>query len=251
MLIVERDGPVQRIKLNRPEVRNAINDELIAELSDEFAALPPEIRVVVLSGEGKAFCAGGDLQWMRRAAAYTEDENIQDAIRLGMLFEAIAHCRAAVITQIHGAAFGGGCGLVAASDIAIAAGGSLFSFSEAKLGLIPATISQFVIPKIGAGNARALYVTAEAFDADRALAIGLVHEVHSLESLEGAVETKIAAILRNGPEAVTESKKMVLDPPADLPESAKRLALRRASDEGREGVSAFLEKRPATFVVER
>lgn len=251
MLIVETEGPVQRIRLNRPDVRNAFNDELIDELAEEFASLRAEVRVVVLSGEGKSFCAGGDLQWMRKAAAYTEDQNIADALRLARLFDAIATCRALTIAQVHGAAFGGGAGLVASVDVALAAEGTLFAFSEVRLGLIPATISRYVIPKIGPGHARALFATGEAFDASTALRIGLVHGVVQMAELTGAVEEKIQAVLRCGPEAVAEAKLMTLQPTLDMGDAARRLALRRASDEGREGVAAFLDKRPASFVVER
>lgn len=251
MLIVETDGPVHRIRLNRPDVRNAFNDELILELSDEFAALRKEVRVVVISGEGKSFCAGGDLQWMRKAAAYTEDQNIEDAIHLAKLFEAVANCHALTIAQVHGAAFGGGCGLVAAADVAVAAEGTLFSFSEVRLGLIPATISRYVIPKIGQGNARAYFATGEAFGTDTALRMGLIHAAASPENLEAAVEEKVKCTLRNGPESVHEAKRLVHDGDLSLEEAAKRLALRRASDEGREGVAAFLDKRPASFVVDR
>jgi enoyl-CoA hydratase/carnithine racemase len=250
MLIVETEGPVHRIRINRPDVRNAFNDELISELSEEFSVLPKSVRVVVLSGEGKAFCAGGDLQWMRKAAAYTEDQNVEDAIRLAKLFEAVASCHALTIAQIHGAAFGGGCGLVAAADVAVAAEGSLFAFSEVRLGLIPATISRLVIPKIGAGNARAFFATGEAFGADVALRMGLVHYVAPLENLAEAVNERVRSVLRNGPEAVFESKRLAMEPLLSREDAARRLAFRRASDEGKEGVAAFLDKRTASFVVE-
>ena len=153
MLIVT-PGPVLRVTLNRPEVRNAFNDELIARLADTFAGITKETRAVVIAGEGEAFCAGGDLEWMKKASGYTHEENQRDATRLARLFRAIAECPAVVIARVSGPAFGGGCGLVAASDIAIASDDSKFAFSEVRLGLIPATISPFVIPKIGAGHAR-------------------------------------------------------------------------------------------------
>jgi enoyl-CoA hydratase/carnithine racemase len=229
MLNVESKGPVTFLTLARPEVRNALNDELIVGLTRAFHDLPEGTRVVVLRGEGKAFCAGGDLEWMRRAAAYTEQQNIDDAIRLANLFESITSCPAVVVAQVHGATFGGGCGLVAACDVAIAAQGALFAFSEVRLGLVPATISPFVIAKVGAGHARALFTTGEPFDAARALLVGLVHEVVTPEVLETAVEQKIASILKNGPSAVAASKAICMAPPLRKQASAKLLARARAA----------------------
>jgi len=250
MLDVVSKGPVVHLVLNRPEVRNALNAELIAALNTALTSLPPGTRVVILRGEGKTFCAGGDLNWMREAANYTEDENRRDATEIGRLFSNVANCPAAVIAQVHGAAFGGGAGLVAAADITVAAEESLFSFSEARLGLIPATISGFVVDKIGPGHARALFATAEAFDARRAYEIGLVHACVPREELDAAVQAKVAHVLKNGPLAVEKSKRLVLDAPIPLGECVNRLAEARASEEGREGVAAFLEKRPASFVAE-
>lgn len=247
MLSVAQSGPVLRVVLNRPEVRNAFNDELIAALSDAFLNLPTGVRCVVLSGEGKAFSAGGDLEWMRRAAAYTQEQNAQDALKLARLFQAIVTCPAVVIAKVHGAAFGGGCGLVAASDVAVCEAETKFAFSEVRLGLLPATISSFVIPKIGAGHARALFSTGEAFGAERALRIGLVHEVAGAESLEGTVEAKVQAVLVSGPDACAKAKRIAAEPPLAIEAAAMLLAEARASDEGREGVAAFLEKRPARW----
>lgn len=251
MLEVAPNGSILEVTLNRPEVRNALNDELIANLAEIFQALPAGTRVVKLRGEGKAFCAGGDLNWMQRAAAYTEEENRRDAMVLGNLFTAIAECPAAVVVQVHGAAFGGGAGLVAAADVAVASEGTLFSFSEARLGLIPATISKFVIDKIGAGHARALFATAEPFDARRAYEIGLVHGCVPSDHLESIVEEKVAHVLKNGPLAVAASKKLVLEAPLSMAECVDRLAKARSGPEGKEGVAAFLEKRKASFVEER
>ncbi len=241
-------GPVMRIVLNRPEVRNAFNDELIAMLSDAFASVGKGTRAVVISGEGEAFCAGGDLEWMRKASGYTPEQNQRDALRLARLFRSIAECPAVVIARVSGPAFGGGCGLVAAADIAIASSDSKFAFSEVRLGLIPATISPFVIPKIGAGHARALFTTGEAFGADHAFRIGLVHEVVEQEGLDAAVERKLKLIFSAGPEAVHQAKRLVRDHPLSLDEAAKRLADARSGKEGAEGVAAFLEKRKAGFV---
>lgn len=248
MLNVESRGSVMTLTLNRPEVRNAFNDELIAALSKSFIELPPSVRVVVIRGEGPGFCAGGDLEWMRKASSYTEEQNYEDALKLAQLFRAIVECPAVVISLVHGAAFGGGCGLVAASDIAIARSDAKFSFSEVKLGLIPATISPFVLAKIGHGHARALFTSGEPFDAEKALRIGLVHEI--ADDLNAAVNFKIKHILMSGPSAVTASKRLAVDDDLNLETTARRLARARAGDEGKEGVAAFLEKRKASFVEE-
>lgn len=249
MLRVEPDGPLLRVTLNRPEVKNAFNDELIGELYKTFIGIKlGETRAVILSGEGDAFCAGGDLQWMKKAASYTEEQNYEDALRLANLFQAMVNCPAVIIARVQGAAFGGGCGLVAASDVAIAGPKALFAFSEVRLGLVPATISPFVIPKIGNGHARALFATGEAFGPEHALRIGLVHEV--AEDLDTAVYKKVKAILAAGPHAVAESKKLGNGDPLSLELASRLLARQRASDEGKEGVSAFLEKRKASFFSE-
>lgn len=251
MLRIRDEEPVLRLELNRPEVRNAFNDELIAQLTHAFADLAKTKRAVVISGEGKGFCAGGDLEWMRKAASYSEQENFDDAMRLGRLFQAVVDCPAIVIAQVHGAAFGGGCGLVACADVAICEPEAKFAFSEVRLGLLPATISPFVIPKIGAGNARALFTTGEAFGAERALRIGLVHEVVRLDELYSAVQAKVEAVLSSGPEACAKAKQVALGGFGSLEEAARALAKARAGEEGREGVAAFLEKRKASFVVSR
>lgn len=247
MLRIEADGPVLRVTLDRPEVRNAFNEELIEALSDTFSTVGAHARVVVLAGEGKAFCAGGDLEWMRKAANYTEEQNFEDAMKLARLFQAVAECPALVIARVHGACFGGGCGLVAAADVAISAPDALFAFSEVRLGLIPGTISTYVIPKIGPGHARALFATGEAFGADRALRIGLVHEVGELDEL---VQAKVKQGLSIGPKAVTESKRLVRESPMPVEATARRLAGARGGDEAKEGLAAFLEKRKASFVVD-
>jgi methylglutaconyl-CoA hydratase len=252
MLRAESSGPILRLTLDRPEVRNAFNDELIDRLSTAFRELPDGTRAVILASEGPGFCAGGDLEWMRKAAAYSEDENVRDALRLARLFKSIAECPAVVIARIQGAAYGGGCGLVAAADVAVASADAKFAFSEVKLGLIPATISPFVIAKIGQGHARALFTTGEAFGADRALRIGLVHEVvDSVVDLDEAVDRKVSAVLSSGPEAIKSVKSLMGHGDLSLDECARRLARARASTEGREGVAAFLEKRKASFVVNR
>ncbi len=250
MLRVESDGPLLKVTLNRPEVKNAFNDELIAQLYETFSAITlGSARAVILAGEGDAFCAGGDLQWMKKAAGYTEEENYQDALKLARLFQAMVNCPAPIIARVQGAAFGGGCGLVAASDVAIAGPKALFAFSEVKLGLVPATISPFVIPKIGFGHARALFATGEAFGAEHAFRIGLVHD--AAEDLDGAVDKKLKAILSAGPHAVAKAKHLGWSAPLELETAARLLASVRAGDEAKEGIGAFLEKRKANFVVSR
>jgi len=248
MLSAEMRGSVLHLTLDRPEVRNAFNDELISQLTIAFTHLDPAVRAVVLAGNGPAFCGGGDLNWMRKAAAYTEDQNYEDALKLAQLFQAIVSCPALVIARVHGPAFGGGCGLVAAADVGVASTEAKFSFSEVKLGLIPATISPFVVDKIGRGHARALFTTGEAFGPDKALRIGLVHEVVAPNELDTAVAAKVKAVLSGGPSAVATSKRLATESPLPIEESARRLARARASEEGREGVAAFLEKRRAAFV---
>ncbi|MBS1715031.1 MAG: enoyl-CoA hydratase/isomerase family protein [Armatimonadetes bacterium] len=250
MLKTERDGSVLRLTLARPDVRNAFNDELIAALTSAFRDVDDSTRVVVLAGEGKSFCAGGDLEWMRKAAGYTEEQNVEDAMRLAGLFQSMVDCPAVVIARIHGAAFGGGCGLVAASDVAIVGRSALFCFSEVRLGLIPATISNFVLPKIGNGNARWLFTTAEAFGPETALRIGLVHDVVDDDALDEGVANRVASVLKCGPQAVAKAKKLSVEGPYPLERSARELAVARAGAEGQEGVGAFLEKRPATYVVD-
>lgn len=250
MLNVEWEGPVARITLQRPEVRNALSDHLIAALTEAFRNLPPTVRAVVLTGDGSAFCAGGDLEWMRRAAAYTTEQNYEDALKLAQLFEAIATCKAVVIARVNGHAFGGGAGLVAACDVAVSTDSALFSFSEVKLGLIAATISRHVLPKIGAGHARALFATGEVFSAHYAEKIGLVHTVTGPGELDGAIQSKLKAILAAGPDAAHASKMLAQQPPMEMEAGARMLAERRATEEAREGISAFLEKRKASFVVE-
>lgn len=251
MLQAETRGSVRFLTLDRPEVRNAFNDELIALLSKSVRQAEDDgIRVAVIKGNGKAFCAGGDLNWMKKAAGYSEEENRQDALKLAKLMKAIAESPVLFITQVHGACFGGGCGLVAAGDVCLAAEGTLFAFSEVKLGLVPATISTFVLPKIGGGHARALFTTGEVFDADRAMRIGLANDVVPSEQLEARVSRSIEAALAAGPSALAYCKALAQSAPPTPEEGAAMLARFRASEEGREGVTAFLDKRPASFVQE-
>ena len=243
MLIAEREGAILNLTLNRPEVRNAFNAELIAALTASFSDITTSDRVVVIRGNGEAFCAGGDLNWMREAADQSFDENAADARQLYDLFEAIATCPALVVAQVHGACFGGGCGIVAASDVVVADAGTKFAFSEVRLGLVPATISPFVLPKIGAGHARALFATGAIFDAERAQRIGLVHEIGGGDLVAKIVKNQLAV----GPLAAASSKRLAMNAPLNRAAAADLLAETRAGDEAREGIGAFLEKRKATF----
>jgi len=250
MLNAELNVPILRLTLDKPEVRNAFNDELIKALTTVFESVSPDVRTIILRASPPAFCGGGDLQWMQKAADYTEEENYEDALKLAKLFQLIVNCPPVVICAVEGAAFGGGCGLVAASDVAIATPNATFAFSEVRLGLIPATIAPIVVPKIGAGNARYLFTTGETFGAEVALRIGLIHEIVAPENLQEAINVKISSVLRNGATTIVEARKLALEQPLTSEESAHRLAAARASEEGREGVGAFLQKRKANFVAE-
>ena len=254
-LRVERRGIAAWVTLARPDVHNAFNAALIAELHTAFERLSSDdtLRAVVLAGEGRNFCAGADLNWMGASLAYTRDENVEDALKMSDMFRAINDCRHPVIGRIQGAALGGGAGLTAVCDIAIAAEDSRFGFTEARLGITPAVISQFVVPKIGPGAARALFVTAERFDAQRALAIGLVHQVVPATGLDEAVTATIRAIGQSGPAGVRAAKLLARDILALSHDEARAttaatIADLRVSPEGQEGIRAFLEKRRATWV---
>jgi methylglutaconyl-CoA hydratase len=245
-LRAERDGSVYRITLTKPDRRNAFDAELISELTEAFAFIG-DARAVVLSGEGPSFCAGADVEWQRSSIDLTYDENVEDAMRLYEMCEAIDTCPAPVIARVHGYALGGGSGLVACSDIAVAAPDAVFGFSEVRLGIIPAVISPFVLPKIGAA-ARRYFLTGERFDAEAALRIGLVHEV--AEDPDAVVDELVDAILSGGPEAIRAAKLLIRDRPSGE-ETARIAADRRTSDEGQEGLRAFLDRRSASFVARR
>ena len=240
----ERDGPLLRITLARPERRNAFDAALIAELREAFADVG-DARAVVLAGDGPSFCAGADVEWMRSSIDLGHDENVEDARRLRQMLEAIDQCPAPVVARVQGHALGGGCGLVACADIAVAATDAQFAFSEVKLGIIPATISPFALAKIGPSAARRYFVTGERFGADVALRIGLVHEV--ADDLDHALDAVVEELLTAGPEAARHAKRLVLDRP-DGPETEQRIAERRTSEEGQEGLRAFLEKRSPGWV---
>ncbi len=238
-LQVERDGPILRVTLARPDRRNAFDADLIRELAEAFVDVG-RVRAVVLAGEGASFSAGADVDWMRSSVDLSTEENVADANALRRMLEAIDGCPAPVVARVQGHALGGGAGLVAAADIAIAARDAVFAFSEVKLGIIPAVISPFALAKIGPGAARRYFLTGERFDAETALRIGLVHEV--ADDLDGAVERVLEELLSAGPQAVRWAKRLVRERP-DGPETARWIAERRASDEGQEGLRAFLDKR--------
>jgi methylglutaconyl-CoA hydratase len=236
-LRVERDGDVLRVTLARPERRNAFDAALIAELAEAFVDVG-RTRAVVLAGEGASFSAGADVDWMRSSADLSFDENVADANALRRMLESIDRCPAPVVARVQGHALGGGAGLVAAADIAIASTDAQFAFSEVKLGIIPAVISPFA--KIGQGAARRYFLTGERFDAETALRIGLVHEVAA--DLDAAVDRVVGELLSAGPKAARWAKRLIQERP-EGPETARWIADRRTSDEGQEGLRAFLEKR--------
>jgi enoyl-CoA hydratase/carnithine racemase len=237
-LRVERDGHVLRITLARPQRRNAFDAALIAELTEAFADVG-DTRAVVLAGEGESFCAGADVDWQRSAIDLSYDENVEDAMRLYRMCQTIDGCAAPVVARVQGYALGGGSGLVACADIAIAAPDAVFGFSEVKLGIIPAVVSPFVLPKIGA-HARRYFLTGERFGSDTALRIGLVHKV--AEDLDAAVEGVVAELLTSGPQAVREAKRLLAARPVGQ-QTAEIAARLRAGEEGQEGLRAFLDKR--------
>ena len=249
-LLLERDGPAARVVLNRPVLHNALNDVLIGEVRDAFRALAADegVRVVLLTGAGLSFCAGADLGWMQAAVNYSVDENLDDALNLVAMLDAVESCPKPVIARVNGAALAGGAGLVAACDIAVAVETARFGFTEARLGLVPATISPYVVRKIGESHARALFLTAERFEAARAVAIGLVHQSVPPEDLDGAVERTLRNVLAGGPRAQAENKALLAGIRRREGESlgrftAETIARLRTSPEGQEGLRAFLEKR--------
>jgi methylglutaconyl-CoA hydratase len=250
------DAGVLRVTLNRPEVHNAFNRDLIDELHTAFEAIRDAVgkaRAVVLSGAGPSFCAGADVGWMRASVEFTEEENVADALRMAHMLDSIDRCPVPVIARVHGAALGGGVGLIAACDIAIASDDTRFAFSEAKLGIVPAVISTFVLPKIGQGNARALFLTGQRFEAERALSIGLVHEVVPEAELDAAVERVVREIRSSAPHAVDAAKRLLaavegLDRDHAIQLTAETIANVRAGAEGQEGLRAFLEKRKPGWV---
>jgi methylglutaconyl-CoA hydratase len=239
-LRVEREGPVLNVTLARPERRNAFDAELIGELTEAFADVG-DARAVVLAGEGESFCAGADVDWQRSAIELDFDENVEDALRLYRMLETIDSCPAPVVARIQGYCLGGGCGLAACADVAIAATDAIFGFSEVKLGIVAAVISPFALERIGGGAARRYFLTGERFDAEIALQIGLVHEV--APALDETVERVVRELLSSGLVAAREAKALIRRRSRDPEELAQLAARLRTSDEGQEGLRAFLEKR--------
>ena len=250
-LDIHIEGHVAKVFLNRPEVRNAFNDGVITELAETFTRLgqDPGVRAIVLGGHGKAFCAGADLNWMKSMAGYGWEDNRADATRLAEMLWAIYSCPLPVVGRLHGDCYAGGMGLAACCDVLVAAEGMHFCLSEARLGLLPATISPYVMRAMGEQAARRYFITAERFSAAQARDMGFVHELVALDALDPKVDEIVALLVANGPAAVKACKRLVQDfagreiTPELRAETARRIADIRASDEGREGVQAFLNKR--------
>jgi methylglutaconyl-CoA hydratase len=250
-----RGGGIAHVSLNRPAVRNAFNAELIAALRDTFLALDADefVRTIVLRGAGAVFCGGADIGWMRDALALSTDDNVRDAERMADMFRAIDRCSKPVIGRICGAALGGGAGLAAACDVVVASAETMFGFTETKLGLVPAVISPFVLAKIGRSAARALFLTGERFDAERAQRIGLAHYIVALDELDARVEALEIEFATAGPAAVAAAKRLIAEVSECHAEqtrslTARAIAARRTSPEGQEGLRAFLERRPPNWV---
>jgi methylglutaconyl-CoA hydratase len=256
-LLVTCDGPVARVTMNRPKLHNAFDEILIAVLTRALAELGDDasVRVVVLTGAGKSFSAGADLNWMRRASAYDEARNRADARTLEAMLRTLDELPKPTVALVNGLAIGGGVGLVAACDVAVASTAAAFATSEVRFGILPAVISPFVVRAIGGRQARRYFLTAEHFGAEEARRIGLVHEVAEPDALEARVGEVVGELLKGGPEALREAKRLVRLVEA-MPQGGSLLAEatvgviaeRRASDEGREGINAFLEKRPAGWL---
>ena len=256
-LDIRRPSPqVAEVWLNRPEVRNAFNEGVIAELTAAFTELAADttLRAIVLGGHGKAFCAGADLSWMRAMAAFTWDENRADAQALADMLWALYRCPVPVVGRVHGDCYAGGVGLAAVCDVLVAADVATFCLSEARLGLLPATIGPYVVRAMGEQAARRYFVTAERFSATQALAMGFVHEVCAVDALDAKVGEIVATLVANGPMALRACKLLVQDvageaiTPALRAETARRIADIRASSEGREGVQSFLGKRKPAWL---
>jgi methylglutaconyl-CoA hydratase len=245
---------VVTVSLNRPQVRNAFNEDLIAELTAWAASpLAADVRVAVLRGEGSHFCAGADLSWMSKMVGYSHAENVRDAKAMAAMFQALDTLPVPLIGRIHGAALGGGAGLAAVCDIVVSSEGAQFGFTEAKLGILPAVISPFVMAKIGQSAARELFLTAARFPAVRAREIGLVHAVCPDADLDPTVERYVRELLTSAPGAVTAAKRLIAQvagrPANDVAElTADTIARHRVADEGQAGMRAFLEKRPAPWI---
>lgn len=257
LIEVERSGAVATVRLARPELHNAFNPQMIAELTTCFQAFATDtsIRAVVLTGTGRSFCAGADVQWMQASLEFSYEENIADAERLATMYAAINDLPQPLIGRINGAAIGGGSGLVACCDVAIASDRAMFGFTEVRLGILPAVIACYVVPKIGASYARALFVTGARFDAARAASIGLVHQVVSPETLDTNVERTVADVLASSPTATLKAKALVdamisLDPREREAYAVRAITGARMSAEGQAGLTAFLQKTRPPWSVE-
>ena len=249
-LLDERRGGVCFLTLNRPEIHNAFDEEMIAEVTGFFkeASKEKDLRAIVVKGAGKHFCAGADIHWMKRAGSLTKAKNVQDATRLINMYRAVQEAPMPVIARVHGACYGGGLGIVAASDVVVCSDDIQMSFSECRLGILPAVISSFAIPKIGLSNARRFLLTAETFGAAAAHEMGLAHEICPTAELDARIDKFVAAILKTGPQAVREAKALIaksilLTPERRYQLTAETLARVRATPEAQEGLAAFLEKR--------
>ena len=255
-LATRRDGPVERLQLNRPDVRNAFNEEVVGELHAWARATAADggVRVAVLGGEGTAFCAGADLTWMARMRHYTEEENLRDARAMAAMFAALDALPVPLIGRVHGPALGGGTGLAAVCDIVVASHDAVFGFTEVRLGIMPAVISPFALAKIGVSAARELMLTGARIPAERARAIGLVHAVVPAADLDATVEAYVAELLLAAPSAVAATKALIAQVagrrPADVFDATSRaIASQRVAPDGQEGLAAFLEKRPPRWTV--
>ena len=253
-LLLAREGPVERVTLNRPDVRNAFNETLIDELTRWAAscAAPGAPRIAVLGGAGPAFCAGADLAWMSQMAGYSRDENVRDAEALARMFAALDALPIPLVGRIHGAVLGGGCGLAAVCDIAIADDAAVFGFAEVKLGIVPAVISPYVLAKIGRSAAREFFLTGARFNAARAREIGLVHAVAPAGAIDATVDGYVRELLSSAPGAVSAAKQLIADvwgrgAGEAITLTAEAIAARRVSDEGQAGMRAFLERRRAPW----
>ena len=246
---------VAEVWLNRPDVRNAFNDAVIAELTEAFQHLSKdnELRAIVLGAHGKAFCAGADLNWMRAMSGYSWDENFADAQKLANMLWTLDQCPVPIVGRVQGDCYAGGMGLASVCDVLVASDNVTFCLSEARLGLLPGTISPYVVRAMGAQAAKRYMVTAERFSATQAHAMGMVHEVTSLEALDAKVADIVSTLCGNGPQALRACKRLVQDvtdqaiDEALRAETARRIADIRASDEGKEGLQSFLQKRPAKW----
>ena len=254
-LHTRRDGAVEYLTLNRPDVRNAFNDEVGRELSTwaETIQSDSSVRVAVLAGAGKVFCAGADIAWMSRMLHYTEEENVRDARTMSAMFEALNTLRVPLIGRIHGAALGGGSGLAAICDIVVAAEDAVFGFTETKLGILPAVISPYAIAKIGVSAARELFLTGSRFTAARAREIGLVHAVVPVDELDAKVDAFVSELLAAAPTGVAAAKALIprvagREPASVADLTSRTIAAQRVSREGQEGLQAFLAKRPPSWI---